>query len=119
MKKSTKRDFVLKQSADLSAKEVVAKAAEENIKLTEGYVYNIRSSKNSRKKAAPKKVSLPSIVKVAPIALSRRGASGLAEKAVLSLDSRQLKATETLVAAIDALVAERVRAVLASLASSK
>jgi hypothetical protein len=49
----TKAAFVREQPRDMSAKDVVAKAAGVGLKLTDGYVYTIRTLANARAKKAP------------------------------------------------------------------
>lgn len=106
MKKLTKRAYVLSQPSTMSAKDLVKKAAEENIKLSEGYVYNIRASATKKKKA-PKPVAAP-LAKAKPVAA--------AHFAVFS-QAGSSRTQDAFVAALDALINERLRHALAGIAS--
>ncbi len=52
-KKPSKTAFVRALPADMSAKDVVAKAKGAGLKISEAYVYTIRSSTRARKGGAP------------------------------------------------------------------
>lgn len=63
----TKADFVRSVDPDVSAKDVVAKAKEARIELTESYVYNVRGA---AKAAAKRTVARPAAKAKAPVAHS-------------------------------------------------
>ena len=107
MKKSTKKEYVLSQSKDLSAEEVVAKASEDGVSITKAYVYNIRSSSNL--KSSAKRNVKRQIVRV-----NEESESFLTTPR--AAPSRYESPRDMLVEAVDALIADRVRLVLSSLA---
>lgn len=115
--KTTKKDFVLKFPT-LSASEIVKKATEESIKLTEAYVYNVRSAVNRqrRRNRAMKSVlaKTPSIAKATTAVSARPSATINYTVAPSSESNSNQRAYELLAQAISLLVADRVRTVLAA-----
>jgi hypothetical protein len=67
--RGSKADFVREQPSDLSAKEVVAKAKEAGLTLTENHVYAVRAGARKkakdRSKATPKKPAMATRPKAA------------------------------------------------------
>ncbi len=121
MRKNTKKEYVLNQPSETSAEQVVKKAEEEGIKLTKAYVYNIRSAGKSKAKAKAKPKSAKKAdkvaVRIAPLAkVNREVAIDKSEWKVSSLPASDSRSKDLLVQAIDALIVERVRVVLLSLA---
>jgi hypothetical protein len=117
MKKESKRAWVLKQPSTMKASEVVTKAKAENITLSEGYVYNIRSSKKSRREA-PKVIKkilgrAPNVARISPTQFLD-GVNYDYRTPRLKAPSES-KGHALLVEAIDQIVAERIRFVLSNL----
>lgn len=107
MRKNTKKEYVLGQPNDVSAEQIVKKAEEDGIKITKAYVYNIRSASKATMKS--KKQSSRQLVRVAPLAKVKR------EEIPVKIDVSD-RASDLIVQAIDAIIADRVQRVLSRLA---
>jgi hypothetical protein len=118
MKKESKRSWVLKQPSTMKAREIVAKAKAEDIVVSEGYVYNIRSAPKRRASKTIKRGvgRAPTIAKITP--------SQFLDGVNYDYRAPRLQAParsagrDLLVEAIDQLIIERVRFVLSNLSVS-
>ena len=81
-KKVNKSAFVRALPSTLSAKDVVAKAKAAGVKLSEAYVYTIRSGSRARKAGAPRK-------RGRPVTMGARGSEASFRKLVLDLGVRR------------------------------
>ncbi len=68
--KMTKKEFILSQPAELTPRQVVEKAKEAGMSLTEQYVYLVRSEKGEpKKRGRPPKVAAAKKAEPAPAAV--------------------------------------------------